>query len=56
MTVEQRASERFLERADLAADGRLGQVQNIPRMGQRPRVGDGMEYSKLVPIHDNAFV
>ena len=43
--------EAFLERADLAADGRLAQVQRLARMGQAARVGHRVKDPQLVPVH-----
>src|SRR5579871_3532858 len=52
--VKQGDVEAFLERADLAADGRLAEVQGFARMGETPGLGDGVEYPELVPVHYSA--
>ena len=51
MAVEQRHAEALLERADLAADGGLAEVQRFARMGEAARLGDGVKDPQLVPIH-----
>ena len=38
--VEQRRVERLLERADLPADGRLAQMQNLASMGEAAGIGN----------------
>ena len=55
VAVEERGAERVLERADLAADGRLAQMQHVPGMRERARRRDGVEDPELVPIHGDAF-
>ena len=51
VAMEQRNAEAFLERADLAADRGLAEVQRFPRMGEAACLGDGMKDPQLVPIH-----
>ena len=43
MAVKQGRVQPFLQRADLAADGRLRQMQRIARMRQAARIGHGMK-------------
>ena len=50
MAVKQGRVEAFFQRADLAADRGLGQVQRIARMGEAAGLGDGMEHPQLVPV------
>ena len=49
--AEQRGVEALLERADLAADRRLAQVQRVAGVGEAAGVGHRMEDSQLVPVH-----
>ena len=51
MAMEERHAEAFLERADLAADGGLAEVQRFAGMGEAARLGDGVKDPQLVPIH-----
>jgi hypothetical protein len=45
VAVEERGVEALLERADLAGDGGLAEVQRVAGMGQAARVGDRVEDS-----------
>src|SRR5262249_40529714 len=54
VTVEQRNRNALFERADLAADRRLAEIQGPTGMGEAPRFGDSVEYAQLVPIHHSA--
>ena len=51
MAVEQRDAQLLLERADLAADRRLAEIQRLARMGEAARLGDRVENPQLVPVH-----
>ena len=51
VAVEQRRFEFGFERADLAAHGRLAEVQDLARVGEGPRIGGRLEDPQLVPIH-----
>ena len=51
MPVEQRHLQAAFQRADLAADGRLAQVQLLAGMGEAAGFRDGVKDPKLVPIH-----
>ena len=51
MTVEQGGVQAFFERADLAGNGRLRQMQRVAGMGEAACVGDCVKYSEFVPIH-----
>ena len=54
MAVKQRHAKALLERADLAADRGLAEVQRFARMGKAARLGDRVENPQLVPIHAHA--
>ena len=49
--VEQRHVEAVLQRADLARDRRLAQIEHLARMREAARFRDGVKNSQLVPIH-----
>ena len=51
VTVKEGGAQRFFQRPDLPADGRLRQVQRIARMGQRPGIRHRVEDAQLVPVH-----
>jgi hypothetical protein len=51
VAVKQRGVEVFLQRADLAADGGLAQMQRVARMGQAAGIRHRVKYPQLVPIH-----
>ena len=49
--VEQRRTQFALQRADLAADGRLAQPQTVSGLGEASRFSNRVEDSDAVPIH-----
>ena len=51
MAMEQRHAEAFLERADLAADRGLAEIERLAGMGEAARLGDGVKHPQLVPVH-----
>ena len=50
MAMKQLDADILLERAHLAADGRLGQMQLVGRMGERSRFRRRMENTQFVPV------
>ena len=50
MAMEQLDADILLQRRDLAADGRLGKVQLVGRMGERSRFRRRMENAQFVPV------
>ena len=51
MSVEKRGVQAFFQRADLAADGRLRQMQRFASMGQAASIRYCVKYPQLVPVH-----
>ena len=54
MPMEQHDAKLFLERADLARDRRLAELQRFTGMGEAAGVRHGLEYAQLVPVHSHA--
>jgi hypothetical protein len=48
---KQRRVQALLQRANLAADGGLRQVQHLARMGQAAGIGHRVKNPELVPVH-----
>src|SRR5260370_614057 len=46
MPMEERCLELLFERADLPADGRLAEVENLPRMGEGTGIGRGLKHAQ----------
>ena len=55
VAVEQGGVQPLLQRADLARDGGLTEMQRIARMGQRACRRDRVKDAQFVPIHAAAF-
>ena len=51
MAVEELDAEALLQRGDLPAHRRLGQVERLRRAGKGARLGGGVEGFQLVPVH-----
>ena len=54
--VEDRLAELVLEQQDLAADGRLGDVQLFAGGRERAGVGDGADDFELPQVHASAYM
>ena len=54
MTVEQGRAQRFLQRANLAADGRLAQVKTFAGMGKATGVRDCVAWRRSPAMEDLA--
>ena len=50
-TIEQLLPEALLERADLLADGRLGDAEPLSRLGEALALDDGAERRQLARVH-----
>ena len=51
MAVEQHDTELLLERADLAGDRRLAELQPFAGMREAAGIGHGLKDPQLVPVH-----
>ena len=51
MAVEQHDAKLLLERADLARDRRLAELQPLAGMGETAGIGHGLKDPQLVPVH-----
>ena len=54
MAVEELDADILLQRGDLAADGRLGQVQLVGGMGKGPSFRSRMKNAQFVPVQRHA--
>ena len=54
-TVEQPAPEPLLQRADLEADGRLGDPEPLGSLREALPLDDGAERGKLARVHKHAY-
>src|SRR4051794_40446319 len=51
MAMEERHIEALFERADLARNRRLAEIEHFPGMGEAARLGYRVENPQLVPVH-----
>ena len=51
MALEQGGGDFFFQGADLAAHRRLAESEHLTGMGEASGAGDGVEDTKLVPVH-----
>ena len=54
VAMEQGHFEILFERADLTADGRLAQIQDLAGVGEGSGICSGLKDPQLVPIHRSA--
>ncbi len=55
VAVEQLDADLVLELADLAAQRRLGDVEDLGRAGEVPLIGDGDEVAKVAQFHNHTY-